>query len=76
MLRTKEIPPSEEELAELRAAPKGLRYFVSDISVTDHAAEAGEPGIAGRLLTRMADPELASMSAGQRIRSRGSPCSA
>ena len=33
MLRTKEIPPSEEELAELRAAPKGLRPFVSDIAV-------------------------------------------
>jgi maltose/moltooligosaccharide transporter len=33
MLRTKEIPPSEEELAEIRAAPKGLRPFVSDIAV-------------------------------------------
>ena len=33
-----------------------------------HAAEAGEPGIAGRLVTRVADPELASMSAGQRLR--------
>jgi ubiquinone biosynthesis protein len=33
-----------------------------------HAAEAGAAGIAGRLLTRAADPELASMSAGQRLR--------
>jgi ubiquinone biosynthesis protein len=36
--------------------------------LADHAAEAGEPGIAGRILTRVADPELASMSAGQRLR--------
>ena len=36
--------------------------------LADHAAEAGEPGIAGRLLNRMADPELASMSTGQRLR--------
>ena len=32
MLRTKEIPPSEEELAELRAAPKGVRHAVADIA--------------------------------------------
>jgi maltose/moltooligosaccharide transporter len=32
MLRTKEIPPSEEELAELRAAPRGVGHFVSDIA--------------------------------------------
>ena len=36
--------------------------------LADHATEAGEPGIAGRLLTHVADPELASMSAGQRLR--------
>jgi hypothetical protein len=30
--------------------------------LADHAAEAGEPGIAGRLLNRMADPELASIA--------------
>jgi len=36
--------------------------------LADHAAEAGDPGIAGRLLTRVADPELASMSTGQRLR--------
>ena len=36
--------------------------------LADHATEAGEPAIAGRLLNRMADPELASMSTGQRLR--------
>jgi maltose/moltooligosaccharide transporter len=33
MLRTKEIPPTDEELAHLRAAPKGLRYAVHDIAL-------------------------------------------
>ncbi len=32
MLRTKEIPPTEEELAALRAAPKGLKHAVGDIA--------------------------------------------
>src|SRR5512133_3828850 len=36
--------------------------------LADHAAEASDPGIAGVLLTRVADPELAAMSAGQRLR--------
>ena len=36
--------------------------------LADHAAEAGEPSVAGRLLTRVADPALTSMSAGQRLR--------
>src|SRR3954463_16412487 len=33
MLRTKEIPPTEEELEKLRAAPKGLRHAVHDIAL-------------------------------------------
>jgi maltose/moltooligosaccharide transporter len=33
MLRTKEIPPTDEELAQLRAAPKGLRHAVHDIAL-------------------------------------------
>jgi maltose/moltooligosaccharide transporter len=32
MLRTKEIPPTSEELEKLRAAPKGLRHAVTDIA--------------------------------------------
>ena len=32
MLRTKEIPPTSEELEKLRAAPKGLRHAVADIT--------------------------------------------
>jgi maltose/moltooligosaccharide transporter len=32
MLRTKEIPPTSEELEKLRAAPKGLRHAVADIA--------------------------------------------
>ena len=32
MARTKELTPSEEDLAELRAQPKGLKGFVGDIS--------------------------------------------
>jgi maltose/moltooligosaccharide transporter len=32
MLRTKEIPPTSEELEKLRAAPKGLRHAVGDIA--------------------------------------------
>jgi ubiquinone biosynthesis protein len=36
--------------------------------LADHAAEAGEPSIAGRIFTRTADPGLASLSAGQRLR--------
>jgi maltose/moltooligosaccharide transporter len=32
MLRTKEIPPTSEELEKLRAAPKGLRHAVNDIA--------------------------------------------
>lgn len=32
MLRTKEIRPTDEELAGLRAAPKGLRHAVADIA--------------------------------------------
>jgi ubiquinone biosynthesis protein len=36
--------------------------------LADHAAEAGVPSIAGRLVTRVADPALASLSAGQRLR--------
>ena len=51
-----------------------LKEIVSVLSrygfarLADHAAEAGEPGMAGRLVNRMADPELASMSTGQRLR--------
>jgi maltose/moltooligosaccharide transporter len=32
MARTKELTPSEEDLAEMRTQPKGLKGFVSDIS--------------------------------------------
>lgn len=32
MLRTKEIPPTAEELAVLQATPKGLRHAVTDIA--------------------------------------------
>src|SRR5215213_157798 len=32
MLRTKEIPPTSEELERLRAAPKGLHHAITDIA--------------------------------------------
>src|SRR5215211_7967818 len=41
VLSTKEIPPTEDELAELRSRPSGLRTYISDIAAAVRAMPFG-----------------------------------